>query len=162
VPTDRASAIPLAEHVRAAQAGDRDAFGRLHELFGRLLHAVLLARVPASDVPDLAQDVFLRAWLSIRGLHEPAAFGSWIATMARRQATDHLRRVRAIVPLDERLPATGGPHLSAEAAAALDCITSPFRLAFRSTLGGNPANGSSGSWPTAVRETRPQAAKVAN
>jgi RNA polymerase sigma-70 factor (ECF subfamily) len=137
VPTERAPDAPLPEHVRAvraAQAGDRDGFGRLYALFSRAVYAVLLARVPAADAPDLVQEVFLRAWLSIRELREPAAFGTWILTMARREAIDHLRRARPSVPLDEdRWPARGGPHLSAEAAGALDAI---HRLpeAYRETL----------------------------
>ena len=47
--------------VRAAQAGDRTAFGILYERYARMVHGVLLARVPALAVEDLAQDVFLRA-----------------------------------------------------------------------------------------------------
>ena len=47
--------------VLAAREGDRAAFGGLYARYARMVHGILLARVPASDVDDLVQDVFLRA-----------------------------------------------------------------------------------------------------
>jgi hypothetical protein len=46
--------------VAAAQGGDRAAFGRLYERYARMVHGVLPAKVPASDVDDLVQDVFIQ------------------------------------------------------------------------------------------------------
>ena len=57
-----------------------------------MVHAVLLGRVPHRDVDDLMQDVFLTAYTRIRELREPAAFGGWIAAIARNRATDYLRQ----------------------------------------------------------------------
>ena len=48
--------------VRAARAGDEGAFGALYERYARMIHGVLLARAPRTDVEDLVQDVFLSAW----------------------------------------------------------------------------------------------------
>ncbi len=47
--------------VAAARDGDRAAFGRLYERYARMVHGVLLARVPVGEVDDLVQDVFMRA-----------------------------------------------------------------------------------------------------
>lgn len=80
--------------VRAAQAGDRAAFGALYEKFARMIHGVLLAHVCYSDAEDLLQDVFVRAMEQLSGLREPAAFGGWLASVARRAAFDHHRRAR--------------------------------------------------------------------
>jgi RNA polymerase sigma-70 factor, ECF subfamily len=61
-PVSRAGASPSdRELVIAAQGGDRDAFGLLYERYGRMVHGVLLARVPHDTVDDLLQDVFLLA-----------------------------------------------------------------------------------------------------
>jgi RNA polymerase sigma-70 factor (ECF subfamily) len=122
---------PLTATIRAVAAGDREAFGRLYAGYSRMVHALLLARVPARDVDDLVQDVFLTAYLRIRELREPAAFGGWIATIARNRATDYLRQSRDQVELPEELP--GGEPIDAEAFAALDAIR---RLpgAYRDTL----------------------------
>ena len=84
----------IAADVKAVAGGDREAFTRVYAAYGRMVRAVLLGRVPRRDVDDLLQDVFVTAYLRIAELREPAAFGGWIATIARNRATDHLRRSR--------------------------------------------------------------------
>ncbi len=80
--------------VRAAQSGDRVAFGRLYQEYGRLIHGVLLAHVGYQDAEDLMQEVFMKALKKLPGLREPAAFSGWLVSIARRTATDHLRSRR--------------------------------------------------------------------
>jgi RNA polymerase sigma-70 factor (ECF subfamily) len=125
----RASVPALAE---AARAGDEAAFAELYRAHLRMVHGVLLARVPRTDVDDLAQDVFLTAWRRIDSLREPAAFPGWLATIARNHATDHLRQRPADADaLPEHLPAPGSDgHM---ARAALDAIRA-LPEAYRETL----------------------------
>ncbi len=47
--------------VKAAQNGDRAAFGHLYQRYVRMVHGILLARVPAIAAEDLVHDVFLQA-----------------------------------------------------------------------------------------------------
>src|SRR5919112_6144866 len=61
--------------VRSARSGDESAFARLYERYGRIVHALLLARVARDEVEDLVQDVFLTAWKRLDDLRDPAAFG---------------------------------------------------------------------------------------
>src|SRR5476649_1541887 len=117
--------------IRAVAAGDQDAFGRLYADYVRMVHAILLGRVPRRDVDDLVQDVFLTAFTRIRELRAPAAFGGWIATIARNRATDHLRRSREQEELPEELP--GGDAIEAETFAVLDVIRK-LPEAYRETL----------------------------
>ena len=70
--------------VAAAQRGDRAAFGALYERYGRMVHGLLLARLPPAEVDDLVQEVFLTALRRLGSLRDPAAFGGWLATIARR------------------------------------------------------------------------------
>jgi RNA polymerase sigma-70 factor (ECF subfamily) len=79
--------------VGAAQQGDRAAFGELYAAHARMVHGILLSRVPSADVEDLVQDVFMQAMQRLGALREPAAFGGWLATIARTRAVDHLRRL---------------------------------------------------------------------
>src|SRR6266436_2965681 len=69
--------------VGAAQHGDRAAFGALYQRYARMVHGVLLARVPIGDVDDLVQDVFLIALKRLSALHEARSFGPWLAAIAR-------------------------------------------------------------------------------
>jgi RNA polymerase sigma-70 factor (ECF subfamily) len=84
----------LAALVCAAQNGDRAAFGTLYERYARMIHGILLSHVSFADAEDLVQDVFIRAMQQLRSLHDPAAFGSWVAAIARRSATDLHRKQR--------------------------------------------------------------------
>ena len=113
-PSIDARSAETATLVCAAREGDRVAFGTLYERFARLVHGVLLASAERDDVQDLVQDVFFRALRQLHTLREPAAFGGWIATMARNEARMHHRSARPTVELSDQLP---GPAPAAPTAA---------------------------------------------
>lgn len=79
-------------YVLAAREGDRAAFGQLYVRYARMVHGVLLAKVPVSDVDDLVQDVFVQALRRLHTLREPGSFGAWLAAIARNRANDYHRR----------------------------------------------------------------------
>jgi len=117
--------------VMAAQGGDRDAFGRLYERFGPMVHGVLLTRVPYGEVDDLVQDVFLSAFQRLSTLRAPGAFGGWLAAIARNRAVDYHRRPR-VEQLADDIP-TADARPQAEARAVLAVIQS-LPAAYRETL----------------------------
>ncbi len=120
--------------VRAAQRGDRAAFGLLYARYSRMVHGLLLARVPFCDVDDLVQDVFLQALPRLNTLREVSRFPGWLASIARNHATDFHRRVKPNDEFDEEYAsaqteqiapsARHSSHSSAEAHAVLDAIRS--------------------------------------
>jgi RNA polymerase sigma-70 factor (ECF subfamily) len=126
-----AGAVDLAATIRAIAAGDQDAFARLYRDYVRMVHAILLGRVPRCDVDDLVQDVFVAAYTRIRELRDPGAFGGWIATIARNRATDYLRHARDSEALPDELP--GGQPIEAETLAVLDVVRK-LPEAYRDTL----------------------------
>jgi RNA polymerase sigma-70 factor (ECF subfamily) len=87
--------------VAAARDGDRAAFGQLYERYARMVHGVLLAKVPVGDVDDLVQDVFIRALRRLSTLRETASFGAWLAAIARNVAHDYHRRSMPEEPLPD-------------------------------------------------------------
>jgi RNA polymerase sigma-70 factor, ECF subfamily len=89
--------------VRAAAAGDRAAFGELYVRYARLVHGILLARVPPEEADDLVQDVFLSAMRQLSGLRTVAAFRGWLAAIARNRAMDYFRQSRTKMPLEENM-----------------------------------------------------------
>ncbi len=124
--------------VRAAQQGDRSAFGILYSRYARMVHGILLSRVPYADVDDLVQDVFLQALPHLTRLRETSKFPGWLASIARNRATDFHRHSKPIDELDDET--TNSPesssaptHSSAEAHAALDAILS-LPETYRETL----------------------------
>ena len=121
----------LVATIRAATAGDRDAFTQLYGRYVRMVHAILLGRVPRRDVDDLVQDVFIAAYTRLRELRDPGAFGGWLATIARNRATDYLRQTREQVELPAELP--GGEAIEDETMIVLDVIRT-LPDAYRETL----------------------------
>jgi len=117
--------------VAAARSGDRDAFGRLYERHARMVHGIMLARVPRSDAADLVHDVFLVALDRLRSLRDDGAFGPWVAMIARNRAMDYYRRSHKSEELGEDLP--GAPHPEGEAMTVLLAIRS-LPSAYRETL----------------------------
>jgi RNA polymerase sigma-70 factor (ECF subfamily) len=117
--------------VEAARSGDREAFGGLYRRHARMVHGVLLARVPRSDVADLVQDVFLVAMRRLGSLRDASAFGPWIAAIARNRATDYHRRSRETAELTDDVPGRGHPE--GEAMTVLAAIRS-LPDAYRETL----------------------------
>ena len=72
--------------VSAARDGDRAAFGRLYDRYARMVHGILLSRVPAREVDDLVQEVFLLALRQLHALRDISRFGAWLATITRNRA----------------------------------------------------------------------------
>jgi len=116
--------------VRAAQGGDRAAFGALYEQYARMVHGILLAHVAYGDAEDLVQDVFVRALEQLHSLREPRAFGGWLAAVARRSAADSYRKRKPVDDLQDR---AGAARPDEEAFEVLDAIQA-LPAAYRETL----------------------------
>ena len=118
--------------VRAAAEGDRRAFGELYVRYARMVHGILLARVPPGEADDLVQEVFLSAMKQLRSLRTAAAVGGWLAAIARHRAADHCRRTRETASLEMVEPAA--PRAAEQDAfLVLDQIRS-LPEAYRETL----------------------------
>jgi RNA polymerase sigma-70 factor, ECF subfamily len=111
--------LQAAALVRAAQSGDRAAFGALYQEYGRLIHGILLAHVGYPDAEDLMQDVFIKALKQLPALREPAAFAGWLMAIARRTATDYLRTHKTTIPLDPFFAEPSQPKADAFAVLAI-------------------------------------------
>ena len=98
----------VAELVRAAQAGDRDAFGLLFERYRSGIVALAMRRVRnADEAEELAQDVFIQAMQKIDQLRVPEAFGGWLRRIVQRMAINRMTRSRYAIACDpETMEAT--------------------------------------------------------
>src|SRR5688572_6567368 len=129
---ERATELPVEiALVAAALAGDREGFGRLYDLYAPLVHGILLARVPRAEVDDLVQDIFLHAFKKLHTLRDSAAFGPWIAMIARNRAVDFHRRSRETVEITDEL--RGSDNQESKAAEILELIRD-LPEAYRETL----------------------------
>ena len=98
----------VAELVRRAQAGDRDAFGALVERYERSVFATALRRLrDYSEAEELTQDVLLQAFTKLDQLRVPEAFGGWLRSITVRMAINRaVRRPNDVATEPEVLAAT--------------------------------------------------------
>jgi RNA polymerase sigma-70 factor (ECF subfamily) len=89
--------------VEAACRGDRASFGKLYDRYARMVHGILLTRVPPSEVDDLVHEAFLQALRQLHTLRDTTRFGAWLAAITRNRANDYHRRAVDEVELPESL-----------------------------------------------------------
>jgi len=97
--------------IEAARGGDEEAFRAFFERYQGAVKGYLRRHVPADDVDDLAQEVFLRFFRDALEGAQPSRgrFRSLVLAVTRHVAQDHARRALAkkrgegkVVPLGDR------------------------------------------------------------
>ena len=102
----------MATLVRQAQAGDREALGRLIEQFQRTVHAIALRRLGnPSEALELTQEVFLHVLRRIDQLREPERFAGWLRQVAIRMAINRATRRTAPPGVETSLLDGAAGHL---------------------------------------------------
>ena len=108
--------------IAAWQSGDEQAAAELVRRHARALARFLAgAGAPESDVDDLVQDTFIRAFRGVDRFRGQCQFRTWLMTIGGNVLKDFGRRMkrRAVIPLDETVrDVTGDPHERAEASEA--------------------------------------------
>ena len=100
--------LSTAELVRAAQDGDRSAFGELFERFQPVVFAIAMRRLrDHADAQELCQDVFVQAMTKLEQLRTPEAFIGWVRQITVRMAINRaVRRGNSVAVEPEMLEAT--------------------------------------------------------
>jgi RNA polymerase sigma-70 factor (ECF subfamily) len=84
------------EWVKRAQRGESEAFGPLVERYQRRIFSLVYHVLQRRDeVEDITQEIFIKAFRSVRGYNFRASFGTWLSRIAMNHCYDHLRRSRA-------------------------------------------------------------------
>ena len=99
-PVDDQSESTLIEQARA---GDEAAFEELMRRYKRpVLNFIYRLLSDAEEAEDIAQEVFVRVYRSLRGYSPRTRFSTWLFTVARNAAIDRLRwrKRHPTVPLD--------------------------------------------------------------
>ena len=83
----------VADLVRSAQAGDRQAQGELFERYQQMVLSVAYRRLgDFSDAQELVQEVFVQALQKLDQLRTPECFGSWLRSITVRMAINRMVR----------------------------------------------------------------------
>ena len=103
-----AQARQTGDLVRAAQQGDRDAFGELFERFQPTVLAIAMRRLGnLAEAQELSQDVFVQAMLKIEQLRTPECFIGWLRQITVRMSINRaVRRGPSVAVEPEILEST--------------------------------------------------------
>lgn len=90
--------------VRAAASGDRAAWDTVVERYVALLWAIARRHgLSHADAADVVQNTWLRLLEHIDDVREPARIGSWLATVAQREALNCIaHRNRYVLSCDDQ------------------------------------------------------------
>jgi RNA polymerase sigma-70 factor, ECF subfamily len=84
------------EWIKRAQGGEGEAFGSLVERYKRRIFSLVYHVVRhREDVEDLSQEIFIKAFRSLRSYNFQASFGTWLSRVAVNHCYDYLRHQRA-------------------------------------------------------------------
>jgi RNA polymerase sigma factor (sigma-70 family) len=81
------------ELVERAREGDRDAFeGLVRKYEAKVYHLAYGFVQDRAAADDLAQEIFLKVYLSLEKFHFRSGFGTWLYRLAVNHIKDHLRK----------------------------------------------------------------------
>ena len=84
-----------ADLVNLARAGDQDAYGELIRRYQRQIWALACTLLDDRfEAEDMTQEAFLRAWLNLDLLSDPAKFAPWLRRIVFGVSIDWLRAFR--------------------------------------------------------------------
>ncbi len=91
----------LDEWVRAAQEGDKEAFGLIYDHFFEAIFRYVYFRVKSEDVEDLVGTIFVKSWMHLPKYEKrDVSFQAWLFRIAHNTVIDHRRTHRAIATID--------------------------------------------------------------
>jgi RNA polymerase sigma factor (sigma-70 family) len=100
----RRSDEQMAELFRRAARGDHGAWDELVAEYSGLIWSVVRAfGLNDADAADVSQNTWLRLFVHLHRIRNPACVGAWLATTARRECIQLRRRARDI-PQGDELP----------------------------------------------------------
>lgn len=121
------SKLPDEEFVLRARAGEVRAFDRLVERYFAMVYSIAYIRMRNRETAkDLAQEVFLRAFLHLDAIRDPKRFSAWLCEVTRNLAFRWQREQRryssliATVPIEE-LKMEVADHQTKEASEQMEC-----------------------------------------
>ncbi|MGH8574666.1 MAG: RNA polymerase sigma factor [Gammaproteobacteria bacterium] len=106
----------IAELVKRAAAGEREAWDALIQRFNGLIWAIVRKhRLRLADSQDVVQVVWLRLLENLGSLRDPSRVGGWLATTTRHECLRLIRLGNRMIPaVDDLLESESDPDPSPE------------------------------------------------
>jgi RNA polymerase sigma-70 factor (ECF subfamily) len=78
--------------IRAVQSGGLEAFDELYKLYLPMVYNRVRYVIPAEDVEDVTQEIFIAVLRSLGTFRFEARFSTWLRTLVNRQVANYYRR----------------------------------------------------------------------
>ncbi|MFT7183727.1 MAG: RNA polymerase sigma-70 factor (ECF subfamily) [Oceanicoccus sp.] len=90
--------------VTSSKEGDKDAFGQLYDHFFDKIYRYVFFRVPAHDVEDIVETIFIKSWTKMDSYEKrDVKFSSWLFRIAHNAVIDYRRAHKKVLPMDPRI-----------------------------------------------------------
>lgn len=90
--------------VALAQEGDKEAFAQLYDRFFDPIYRYVYFRVTASEVDDLVETIFIKAWINLEKYEKrDVQFSAWLFRIAHNTVIDHRRSHRPLFEIKEEM-----------------------------------------------------------
>ncbi len=108
--------------VRRAKEGDARAYRFLVERYQARIHRLVSGLIGHGhgNVEDVVQEVFVKAYFSLKKFRGDAAFGTWLYRIAVNRARDEMKKESRRASLDDAISREGERGREGEAVEALD------------------------------------------
>jgi RNA polymerase sigma-70 factor (ECF subfamily) len=105
-PFDSLSLNPLTDRIKKllskAQSGENAAFGELYELCFDKIYRFVFYRVGHKEIAeDITEEVFVKAFESLKSLNQTASFEAWLYQIARNRVIDYYRSKNLLTNLED-------------------------------------------------------------
>lgn len=88
--------------VEKIRAGDSSGLRAIYDAYGDKIYRIFLGKVHHhQDAEDLTSDFFLKLWECAPAHRTGQGHKSWLATIARNMAIDHLRKSVRMTPVED-------------------------------------------------------------
>jgi RNA polymerase sigma factor (sigma-70 family) len=95
-------------HIDRVKGGDREAFSWIVDRYKNMVYTVCLRMLTdVDDARDAAQEVFIKAYRSIKGFQERSKFSTWLYRIAYNQCISVIRRNVKMIDLVDEDPGEG-------------------------------------------------------
>ena len=75
-----------------AKTGNQEAFTLLYERFFPIIYARVRLKIQATDVDDIAQEIFIAVSKSLHSFRAESKFSTWVRTIVNRKIADYHRK----------------------------------------------------------------------
>lgn len=98
------SLLPEWVLIKRAKLGEKEAFGRLYEVYLDRLYRYIFYRVGNNRelAEDLVQSVFVKAWEKL-DTFQKGSFQAWLYTITKHNIIDYIRAQKKQISLDETI-----------------------------------------------------------